>query len=230
MQMWLYRMSILLLAIGRAFSAEAQSPVLQANAVVGKSMTLVYDININTDKTSAGIEETYNGGTKTVLLKDYKLRIRLVSLMRINSMYFLKTGTALYKVLITKESGQRKYKYSLTPSEWKFYNAKYDSIAYSFTEDSLSILGYNCKKVILSLKNGTEEVTAYYSPQLSPLDKYAEPMFAGIPGLVLRYEHTENQGTISFTASKLSFDEIDELIFAEPTKGYKQKKYEPTSR
>jgi len=226
MQTRLYRTSLFILFYFCAAGTKAQP----AAGPSGNSITLVYDISINTDKMNTGIEEAYNGSTKTIFIQDNNTRIRLVSLMRIQSIFFLKTDSLLKKVLFTKESGQKKYKYSLTPSEWKFYQAKYDSITYAFPDDSLSILGYNCKKAILYLKEGKEEVTAYYSTQLKPLEKFIEPMFAGLPGMVLRYEHTAKKGTIIYTASKISFDKIDNQLFVEPVRGYKLQKYSPSSR
>lgn len=225
----LYRTILLIAFYAYTGKIEAQSTDGYQAAFPGSNMTLLYDININTGKTGTGIEETYNGGVKTVMIKNDRVRIRLVSLMRIQSIYFFKRDSALSKVLITKESGEKKYKYSLTASDWKFYNAKYDSLTYTFLDDSISVAGYNCKKAIITLKDG-KEVVAYYSTALKSLDKFVEPMFAGLPGIVLRYEHEESKGTISFTVSKISMDPIDDHIFAEPTRGYKTQRYRPSSR
>jgi len=207
-------------AVGAQTSAEYSGPAKES------SLTIVYDINIIKGKTKAGIEETYNGGVKTLMLKNETIRMRLVSLMRIQSIYLYKTDSVLKKVIIAKESGQKKYKYILKPSEWKFYNEKYDSVSCILTDDSLLVAGYECKKAILTFRSG-KEVIAFYTIKLKPFDKYTEPMFAGLPGMVLRYEHEEKNGRILFNASKVSFDPIDGKIFEEPGPEFHSQKYHP---
>lgn len=189
------------------------------------NLTIVYDLSITTNNQNAGIEETYNGGVKTIMMQHDKLRIRLVTLMRIQSIYFFKQDSALTKVLLTKESGTKKYKYRLSPADWKQYNARYDSITYTLLDDSIAIAGYSCKKAIITILAEGKTVTAYYSTRLKPLDKNVEPMFAGLPGMVLKYEHQDTKGSVTFTASKISFDEFNEKLLQEPTRGYIDKHY-----
>lgn len=195
-----------------------------------KDLTIVYDISISSNGKNTGIEEAYNGGIKTVMLQNGKARVRLVTLMRIQSLYFFTKDAALTKVLITKESGKKKYKYQLSASDWKQYNAKYDSIRYNLLDETKHVAGYPCKKAIVTVPGENKEIIVYYTPELKPLDKHIEPLFAGIPGVVLEYVHETNNGTISFTAGKISFDPVDEDLFQEPTTGYVQKKYDAPVR
>ncbi len=190
------------------------------------NLTVLYDISIHSKKKNTGIEETYNGGIKTIMVKNDKARVRLVSLMRIQSHYFFKHDTALSKVLITKESGKKKYKYQLTATEWESYNEKYGNITCTLLEDTKLIAGYSCKKAIIALPGLDKEVTVYYTPELKALDKYIEPLFAKIPGMVLQYVTEKGDGTVSFTASKISFEPVAESLLSEPSAGYIQKKYE----
>jgi len=194
------------------------------------NLTIVYDISISSNNKKAGIEEAYNGGIKTVMLQNGKARIRLVSLMRIQSLYFFTKDSALTKVLITKESGKKKYKYQLSAADWKRHNAKYDSITYSLLDETKSVAGYTCKKAIITVPGENKEVIVYYSTELKPLDNYIEPLFAGIPGVVLQYVSETTNGNISFTASKISFEPVDENLLQEPTSGYVQKNYDAPVR
>ena len=209
-----------------ATNARAQSAErLPDSSVLLNNITVVYDININSNKKNTGIAETYNGGVKTIMIKGGKTRVRLVTLMRIQSIYLFKQDSTLSKVLIVKESGNKRYKSRLSPADWKNYNAKYDSITYTLLNDSITVAGHNCRKAIITIPGEGKEVIAYYSTSLKSLDKNTEPMFTGLPGMVLKYEYEDPEGTIIFTAGKISFDQIDEKILEEPTKGYTQKKY-----
>jgi len=209
-------------------SAQGQPATVTTNSPARlNNLTVVYDINVNSNKSNIGIEETYNGGIKTVMIRHEKARIRLVSLMRIQSTYFAKQDSNLAKVSIIKESGKKKYKYRLSAVDWKNYNTRYDSISYTLFDDSITVAGYNCKKALISIPGSGKEVTAYYSTSLKPLDKYLEPLFAGLPGMVLKYEQEDPKGTISFTANKVSFDEFDEKLLQEPSKGYILRNYTP---
>lgn len=64
----------------------------------------------------------YDGGSKTFFISGNKVRIRLVSLMRIESLFFFSdsTGTSIYQV---KESGKSTRR-GLTETEWKSMNTK----------------------------------------------------------------------------------------------------------
>lgn len=201
--------------------AQAQTVAPPAN---NQNLTVVYDISIHNNKKAAGIEETYNGGIKTVMVQNGRARVRLVSLMRIQSHYFIKNDSSLAKVFITKESGKKKYKYSLSAREWKDFNTKYDSVSCVLLDDTKEVAGYPCKKAILKIPAQNKEVTIYYTPGLNPLDKHIEPLFATVPGLVLQYETAAGNESIRFTASKLSFEKIDESLLQEPVTGYTQKK------
>ncbi|MBL7703233.1 MAG: hypothetical protein JNM14_13360 [Ferruginibacter sp.] len=206
----------------------AQPGAVPAN--LHNNLTVLYDITISNHKKNAGIEETYNGGIKTIMVQNSKARVRLVSLMRIQSHYFFKNDSGLAKVLITKESGKKKYKYRLSAAGWKQYNVKYDSITCTFLDDTKSIAGYNCKKAIVTVPGLDKEVIIYYSPELTAPDKHIEPLFAKIPGLVLHYVTEGPNGSISFTAKKISFDPLDEGLFQEPVNGYAQKNYIASER
>ena len=178
-----------------ATSTRAQSAQsLADSAVMFNNITVVYDININSNNSSAGIAETYNGGVKMIMARGAKARFRLVTLMRIQSIYFFKQDSNLTKVIILKESGKKRYKYQLSPADWKIYNAKYDSVTYALLNDSITVAGYSCKKAIISIPGEGKEVIAYYSNSLKPMDKNIEPMFAGLPGMVLKYEHETPEG------------------------------------
>ncbi|UAY52749.1 hypothetical protein [Ferruginibacter albus] len=188
-----------------------------------KLLTLVYDINIKSKNKKAGIEETYNGGIKTVFISNDQARIRLVSLMRIQSIFFTAKDSSNSEVIIVKESGKKKYKYELSASEWNLYNIKYKGDSCVYSSDSLMILNHLCRKAIINLKDG-RTITAYYTKELKPICEEIEPAFADISGVVLQYSYEYEGGSITYTASKISENPISEEILIAPKKGYITKK------
>ena len=155
------------------------------------------------------------------------MRLRLVSLMRMQSIFILPGGRPQQKVAIAKESGRNRYKYYLSESDWRQYNLKYEGLACHLLDDTMHILGYTCRKAIITLKN-KETVTVYYTPSiLEPALADAEPLFSGVPGLALRYEYTHRKGTIIYTATNINRHSIDPAVFSVPGDDFPIKKYIP---
>lgn len=187
-------------------------------------LTIVYDISINKTKKSSGLEETYNGGTKSVFITGRQARIRMVSLMRMQSIFLNYDTSTLLQAAVVKESGAKKYRFNLSADQWKQYNKKYEGSNCRFENDSLLIGGFICKKAVVSLSSG-EEIVAYYTDSLSPVNHLIEPAFQCIPGAVLQYEHTSKRGVISFKASQVSRDIIEKNIFMIPSSGVQMRRY-----
>lgn len=187
-------------------------------------LTVVYDITVNKFKKQGGIEETYNGGTKSVFISHNKVRIRLSSLMRIESIFFVLSAGKLTQASIVKESGEKKYRYNLQAEEWKQYNKKYDAVTCTFQDDSAVIAGYQCKKAIIHLSSG-EQIVAYYTISIPAVNDLIEPAFKCIPGTVLQYEYTSKKGTMVFKASQVSQARIADDVFTIPAAGVETRKY-----
>ena len=177
------------------------------------NISIVYEITVSKKRHSGGLEETYNGGTKALFISNNKARIRLVSLMRIQSIFFDCDNDALKKATIMKESGKKKYLFRLTALEWKLYNKKYDSLVCdtSFT-DSLLIAGYPCRKAVIKLEN-KKQVTVFYTDSIHAVNQFIEPLFNCVPGTVLQYEFTSKKGTVVFKAASISSQKISPNIF-----------------
>ena len=123
----------------------------------------MYDIQVKVNKKKTGIEETYDGGIKTIFIHNDMARVRMVSLMRIESLYFSSSINSNHPISIVKESGKNKYKYNLTKEEWNSLNTKYEKDSCIFLNDSTVILNYLCRKAIIILKDG-RRLTVYYTP------------------------------------------------------------------
>jgi GLPGLI family protein len=193
-------------------------PTTPTPAPADNDLTISYSIAITSKKANTGIAETYNGGMATVFATKAQARLRLVSLMRIQSIFISMNKGKVQQVTLVKESGNGKHKTSLTPEEWRAYNKKYDGAICKLTPDTAMILKRLCKKAIISLKDG-RQLTAYYTTTIqNPVYSSLEPAFAAIPGLVLKYEYTYKKKTITYTATAISQNPISADIFATPPK------------
>lgn len=215
--------SIIPFTIARAQSED--SIAASKNLPYNKTLTIVYDLKIEGIK-KTGIEEVYNGGNKTIFINNEKIRVRLVSLMRIESIFFnLTADTANNHVTIVKESGKDRYKNKLLWSEWKLYNSKYAGVHCQLDKDTRTILDYPCKKATLKLLDG-KEIIVYYTTQFyNPLLIEADPLFALVPGLVLQYQYKRKGKSITYTASQLSENKISKNLFFIPGKDYPIKSF-----
>lgn len=176
-----------------------------------------------------GIAESYNGGVKTAFVQNDKVRLRLVSLMRTQSIFFNnKKGITSKVAAVVKESGKDKAKFYLSNKEWKIYNQKYDSnTCETFSDDTLRILGMLCSKATITTKKGAV-LTAYYFPGAkNKALAAAEPVFSCIPGFVLKYIYAVGDKSIEYTATSISRKPIAANVFTIPAKGYRLQKYRP---
>jgi GLPGLI family protein len=190
------------------------------------SLTVVYDISVKKTKHSTGIEETYNGGTKAVFITPKKARVRLVSMMRMESFFFEYDTSKLKQAVVVKESGQKKYRYNLSASNWKDFNKKYEGITCDMKDDSIEIAGYKCRKAIINLSSG-ETIDVFYTDSIKAVSSIIEPAFSCIPGLVLQYEVNSNRGKVIFKAAQVTKDPIAKDVFIIPRTGVQAKKYIP---
>lgn len=215
---------IVLLFAGFSVTKMSGDPSLSpGDPAGGQDLTVSYSIELKAKRKNTGIGETYNGGVETIFAGDRQVRLRLVSLMRMQSIFILPDNPQ--RVTILKESGKDKYKCYLSDEEWKLYNQKYEGAVCRPTGDSIRILNYSCKKAILTLKNG-KAITVYYTQAIQkPAISGVEPLFSAVPGLVLKYEYTFRKGTIVYTATMVTRSAIDPDAFAIPGNEFPLKKY-----
>lgn len=224
---YFFALTILLLSVKFVV---AQKPV--ANQLYKKAnpkeFVISYGITVEGAKKKA-FQQTYNGGLKTVFVKNDLVRIRLVSLMRMQSIYFnnkkwVKTNIAS----LVKESGSYKSILSFNTKQWKQFNSRNDSVRCDiFKEDTLTILNKLCNKAILTFKDSTK-LTVYYLPNAkSNTLANAEPIFSTIPGLVMKYIYENKSKSITYTAVDFKIAPISNTVFVTPKKGYQRVKYNP---
>lgn len=156
--------------------------------------------------------------SKTVYIKGNDARVDVLSSsFNQTTIYDKVTGNAV----VLREIGSNKIMSKLTKSQWIEKNKKFDSLNIDFQADSKIILGYDCKKAVISTKDGTSIFTVYFATNISPSVKEFEWQFKDLPGLVLEYEVTENNKTIKYVAAKLSLSPVQPSKFDLPTSGYR---------
>ncbi len=216
---------LLLTNITNAQNLNVGLPAKKANT---KEFVISYSIKVEGAKKKA-LQQTYNGGLKTVFVKNNLVRIRLVSLMRMQSLYFNnEKWVKSNKANLVQESGKQKSILSLNTKEWKQYNSKNDSVRCTiYAEDTITILDKLCNKAILTFKDSTT-LTVYYFPEAkSNILAAAEPIFAKVPGLVLKYIYEVKNKSVTYTAVDMKFEKISNTVFLTPKTGFKKVKYNP---
>lgn len=167
---------------------------------------------------NAGTSENLKGSAKTLYIKGSQTRVDINSATYNQSIiYDNATGAAV----ILKEMGANKYMSTLDAEKWKQQNKKFEGMKFSVTAETKTILGFECKKAIVNLKNGNSFVI-YFASAIIPSATENPYQFKDIPGFVLEYEMPGDKGDkINFTATKINFSPVPALKFEIPTKGYK---------
>jgi hypothetical protein len=193
--------------------------LLSSTAVLAqgqKDLTIPYSITITSRHPGTNIAETYNGGIETLFAGAHLARLRLVSLMRIQSVFVVMDKDLLKNVILIKESGNSRHRVAFTPVQWMQYNTKYAGATYQLTRDTATILDHICQKAIISLKDG-RQLIAWYVPSIQRhVFSYLEPAFSQVPGLVLKYTYTYKKKTITYTATSISNTPISADILTAP--------------
>ena len=167
----------------------------------------------------ADLQATLQSTTQTVYLKGNNSRVDLISPAFKQTTFFDKsTGQAV----ILREFGNNKFISKLNNNDWLAANKNFENATVSLTDEVKKVLGYDCKKAVLKLNDGSS-LTIYYVPTLTPSVKEYQYQFKDIPGLVLDYETTdEKQNTVHYTAIKISFNPVPAQTFSiPPTAGYR---------
>ena len=188
--------------------------------------SLVYNILIQTGSKEPNIADMLDGATTTIYFKGSQTRSEMVSgLGSESTIHDARTGTG---VILKDYSGQ-KLMITLTKDDWEKKNKKYEGISYELSNETANIAGYNCKKAIAKLPDGTSFVV-YYSPDLKVANKEYDYPFKTLPGLAMQYEWQSGKMKFKYTLSKVSFDPVTSSKFDIPKSGYRVLSYEEAQK
>lgn len=188
--------------------------------------TVVYNMSVETGSGEPKIADMLDGATTTIFLKGNQSRMELVSgLGREATIYNANTGTG---VILKDYSGQ-KLMITLTPQDWESNNTKYDGIIFENTGETSVIAGFNCRKAIAKLKNGSS-FTVFYTTEVNVANKSYDAQFKTLPGLAVQYEMLSGKMKFKFTLANISFDAVSASKFEIPKSGYRILSYEETKK
>jgi GLPGLI family protein len=188
--------------------------------------SLVYNISIQTGSKEPKMADMLDGATTTVYFKGSQSRTEMLSGLGMEAtIHDAKSGRG---VILKNYSGQ-KLMITLNEDDWKKKNKKYEGITFENTNETAVIAGYNCKKAIAKLNDGTSFVV-YYTPDLTVVNKDYDYQFKTLPGLPLQYEWQSGKMIFKYTLSKINFDPVPLSKFEIPKSGYRVLTYEETQK
>jgi GLPGLI family protein len=179
--------------------------------------TINYDIVINTGTTKPQAADFLDGATSTVYIKGNKSRTEMVSSLGTQATII---DGAKNSITVLKEYGDQKYLIQLTPVDWKDANKRYEGVTFAYTDETKTIAGYNCKKAIGKLSDGTA-FNVWYTPDLVPENKDFQSANKSLPGLAMEYEASMGSLIVTYTVSKISLSPVTAAKFDLPKAGYR---------
>ena len=216
--MKLYTTILLIACLFSAFSTQAQKTLNEG--------TLVYNMSVETGSGEPKMADMLDGATTTIYIKGNQSRLELVSgLGREATIYNAGTGNG---VILKDYSGQ-KLMITLSPQDWESNNKKYEGIVFENTGETSIISGFNCRKAIAKLKNGTS-FTVFYTTDVNMANKAYDAQFKTLPGLAVQYEMQSGKMKFKFTLAKISYDAVPLSKFEIPKSGYRVLTYEETKK
>lgn len=216
--MKILKTGFILLLFLNAFTVKAQKIISEG--------TLIYNISIQTGSSEPKMADMLDGATTAIYIKGSQSRSELVSGLGSEvTIYDSKKGSG---VILKDYSGQ-KLMITLTKEDWDKKNSKYEGITFESTNETLTIAGYNCRKAVAKLKDGSSFVV-YYSPEIEVADKDYDSQFKNLPGLALQYEWQSGKMKFKYTLSKINFDVIAVSKFDIPKSGYRVMTYSETKK
>lgn len=115
----------------------------------------------------------------------------------------------------------KKYALKLDEKGIKESISKNPSFTIEHTTEIKNILGYNCKKAIITVNNEKQDAfIVFYTDKIGLKSPNWCNEFAEIDGVMLEYQYEKYDVCMRFTASKIEFKEIDDKEF-EISKDYK---------
>ena len=188
--------------------------------------SLVYNISVETGSAEPKMADMLDGATTTVYLKGNMSRTEMVS--GLGSEATIHNATTGSGVILKDYSGQ-KLMITLTPQDWEKNNKKYEGITFENLPETSVIEGFNCRKAVAKLKDGST-FTVYYTTDVTLSNKNYDYQFKTLPGLAVQYEMESGKMKFKFTLSKINYDTVPAVKFEIPKSGYRVLSYDETKK
>jgi len=178
--------------------------------------TIRYSISL-ADTTDSSLNELFNSAQYTCHLKGINSRTDLVTGMGKQTTLLLgKSGTAV----LLKEFGSQRYLTRLTSPQWNALNQKYEDNKLEITGDTTRLLGFLCKKAIITLQDGTQH-EAWFTTELVPVYRDFQLMAKKLPGLLMQYEANIGANHVIYRIMEINYNPVPQALFDIPTSGYR---------
>ena len=141
----------------------------------------------------------------TVHIKGNKSRVEQKQMMGSNiivSDLDKKTG------FMEMDMGGQKLRLNITTEEFISQSKIMSNIVY--IDEAKTIVGYPCKKAIMSDSTGTRSMTVFYTEKIK---NQAQAEFVGLKGFPLQYNVTQQNMTMEMIASEISEESVSHDIF-----------------
>ncbi|MEO8721596.1 MAG: hypothetical protein ABI297_00485 [Ginsengibacter sp.] len=184
--------------------------------------TLVYNMSVETGSGEPKMADMLDGATTTIYLNGSQSRSELVSSLGREATIF---NAASGKGVMLKDYSGQKLMITLTGKNWEENNKKYEGIVFNITNETAHIAGFDCKKAIAKLINGTS-FTVYYTPEVTIVNKSYDAQFKTLPGLPVQYEMQFDKMKFKYTLASISYNSVPASRFEIPTSGYRVLTYE----
>ncbi|MFZ6022925.1 MAG: hypothetical protein ACOYVG_00555 [Bacteroidota bacterium] len=205
------KLTILITLVFLSISTFAQQRVVA-------ECTVVYNITLDEKNVDAEMAAALKATTKTVYIKGVNSRTDLISPSFSQSVIYNKTNAS---ATILRGIGTNKFMTKLDRAKWISEHTRYSNMKLMKSDEVKVILGYECKKLVLELTDGTS-LTVFYAANITPSVKEFEYQFKDVPGFVLEYEATEGEDKkIKYTAAQINFNPVAASRFDIPTSGYR---------
>lgn len=184
--------------------------------------SVTYDILVQSKNSETKVSSGINGAKTTIYLKGSLSRTDMTSSLGTETtIYNSKIGSAA----ILKEYSGQKLMITLTKENWEERNKKFDGITFDITTETKVIEGYNCKRAIAKLKDGSS-IAVYYSPDLIAMNKDYSQAFKNLPGFPMDYEFETEKLIFKYHISKVDFSPVPASKFEFPKSGYRIMTYD----
>jgi GLPGLI family protein len=159
------------------------------------------------------------GATKTLYIKGKLIRIDVSSSAFQQSVIY---NTTTGEAVILKELSGNKYMTKVDAQKWNQQNSRYEGMKIAYGAQTKTILGYECKSGVATLKDGSS-FSFFYAGAITPSSSENPYQFKDIPGFVLEYEVVgeDKKSKITYTATKINFNPVPASKFEIPTTGYR---------
>jgi GLPGLI family protein len=194
------------------------TPALAQQRVVAEC-TVMFKITLDDGIVDKDVSNSISKSAKTVYIKGNDSRVDLVSPAIQQSVIYDKTQNT---AVVLREFGTNKFMNRLNKEQWVTANKQYQGMAISLVNETKTILGYECKKAMITLKDGTV-FSLYYATAIIPSVKEFEYQFKDVPGFVLEYQIKESGDNtlVNYRAEKISLSPVLASKFDIPTSGYR---------